>query len=76
MPCTKGNSSLETQKYSKTPALEEACYLADTEQEYRKHIETLLLKDFEEEDLAVRTRVLEKFNPVESAKKITALLSF
>jgi len=75
MPCTKGNSSLETQKYSKTPAWKKLA-IWQTQQEFRKHIETLLLKDFEEEDLAVRTRVLEKFNPIESAKKITALLSF
>ena len=72
----KGKFVIGNTKKLEDTGLEEACCLANTKEEFRKHNETLLLKDFEEEDLALRTRVLEKFNPIESAKKITALLSF
>ena len=72
----KGKFVIGNTKILEDTGLEEACYLANTKQEFRKHIETLLLKDFEEEDLALRIRVLEKFNPLESAKKIAALLTF
>lgn len=70
----KGKFIIANSKIIEDTGLEEACYSANTENEFKETIENLLQKDFDYTNLDKRFSLLKEFNPIQSVEKIIALL--
>jgi hypothetical protein len=70
----QGKFVIANSKMIEDTGLEKTSILANSIKEYQKEIEYFMSKEFHNQEVEKRKILLEKFNPIESAKKIIKLL--
>ncbi|WP_139958379.1 glycosyltransferase family 1 protein [Flavicella sediminum] len=71
---TQGKFIVANNEIIDDTGLENCCYKANTLEEFRAQITKLLAQEYTNQEFEQRKELLKKFDPLESAKKIIALL--